>query len=161
MSIASCCKKNKRNGKFELGTEIEKDVFRLVKSVGQRKDFKCPRGIEPQPFRFRDPMLQYSICGSVVEHWSAESEGLRFDSSRELRIFFSSHAREKTKRSFLFLYRAQTYHPSNSNLIIQKKIIVCMGARRYTQNFSWSFLMFDCLCTCNFPVDCLGTIVNS
>ena len=47
MSIASCCKNNKRNGKFELGTEIEKDVFRLVKSVGQRKDFKCPRGIEP------------------------------------------------------------------------------------------------------------------
>ena len=57
MSIASCCKKNKRNGKFELGKEIEKDVFRLVKSVGQRKDSECPCGIEPQTFGFRAPML--------------------------------------------------------------------------------------------------------
>ena len=42
---------------FELGKEIEKDVFRLVKSVGQRKDSECPCGIEPQTFGFRAPML--------------------------------------------------------------------------------------------------------
>ena len=32
---------------------------------------------------------------------SAESEGLRFDSSRGLRIFSLSHARDKTKNIFL------------------------------------------------------------
>ena len=39
-----------------------------------------------------------SLCGSVVEHGSAESEGLRFDSSWGLRIFSLSHARDKTKK---------------------------------------------------------------
>ena len=33
-----------------------------------------------------------------LEHRSAESEGLRFDSSRGLRIFSWSHARDKTKK---------------------------------------------------------------
>ena len=33
---------------FELGKEIEKDVFRLVTSVGQRKSSDSPRGNEPQ-----------------------------------------------------------------------------------------------------------------
>ena len=35
------------------------------------------------------------------ENRSAESEGLRFDSSWGLRIFSSSHARDKTKNVFL------------------------------------------------------------
>ena len=35
---------------FELGKEIERDAFRLVKSEGQRKDFESPRGIQPQIF---------------------------------------------------------------------------------------------------------------
>ena len=35
------------------------------------------------------------------ENRSAESEGLRFDSSWELGIFSSSHARDKTKNVFL------------------------------------------------------------
>ena len=33
---------------FEFGKEIEKDVFRLVTSVGQRKSSDSPRGNEPQ-----------------------------------------------------------------------------------------------------------------
>ena len=45
---------------------------------------------------------------SVVEHRSAESEGLRFDSLWGLGIFSLSHARDKTKRHIsLFLYRTQ------------------------------------------------------
>ena len=40
-----------------------------------------------------------SLCGSVVEHRSVESEGLRFDSLWGLRIFSLSHARDKTKKS--------------------------------------------------------------
>ena len=43
-------------------------------------------------------------CDSVVEHRSAETESLRFDSSWELRIVSLSHARDKTKkRIFVFL----------------------------------------------------------
>ena len=39
-----------------------------------------------------------SLCGSVVEHRSAESEGLRFDSLWGIRTFSLSHARDKTKK---------------------------------------------------------------
>ena len=42
-------------------------------------------------------------CDSVVEHRSAETESLRFDSSWELRIVSLSHARDKTKNVFYFL----------------------------------------------------------
>ena len=35
----------------------EKRFFRLVTSVGQRKNSESPRGIEPQTFGFRSPML--------------------------------------------------------------------------------------------------------
>ena len=44
---------------FELGKETEEDVFRLVTCVGQRKNSKFPRGIEPQTFGFRAPMLYH------------------------------------------------------------------------------------------------------
>ena len=44
---------------FELGKEIEKYVFRLVTSVGQRENSESPRGIEPQTFGFRAPMLYH------------------------------------------------------------------------------------------------------
>ena len=55
---------------FELGKEIEKDVFLLVTSVGKRKTSVSPRGIEPQTFGFR---AHRRLSGSVVEHPSAES----------------------------------------------------------------------------------------
>ena len=41
---------------------------------------------------------------SVVEHWSVESEGLRFDSSWGLRIFSLSHAHYKTN-VFIFSWK--------------------------------------------------------
>ena len=41
---------------------------------------------------------------SVVEHRSADSEVLRFDSSRGLRIFSLSRARDKTKNILLYLF---------------------------------------------------------
>ena len=47
-------------------------------------------------------LVHRRVCGSVVEHWSAESEGLRFDSSWGLRIFSLSHAHDKTKFSSNF-----------------------------------------------------------
>ena len=45
----------------------------------------------------KTPSSPWSICSSVVEHQSAESEGLRVDSSWGLRIFSLSHARDKKK----------------------------------------------------------------
>ena len=90
---------------FDLGKEIEKDVFLFVTSVGKRKTSESPRGIEPQTFGFR---AHRNLCGSVVEHPSAESEGLRFDSSWGLRIFFSFYTRGKTKNIFLYFFK--TYH---------------------------------------------------
>ena len=46
---------------------------------------------------------EVSVAQSL-EHRSAESEGLRFDSSWGLRIFSLSHARDKTKKH-LSLYK--------------------------------------------------------
>ena len=43
-------------------------------------------------------------CGSVVEHRSAESVGLRFDTSWGFRIFSLSHARDKTENKFLYFF---------------------------------------------------------
>ena len=43
----------------ELGKGMEKDVFRLVTNVGQRKNSESSWGIEPQTFRFRAPMLYH------------------------------------------------------------------------------------------------------
>ena len=44
---------------FELGKEIQKDVLRLVTSVGQRKNSESRLRIEPQTFGFRAPMLYH------------------------------------------------------------------------------------------------------
>ena len=93
---------------FELGKEIEKDVFLLVTSEGKRITSESPWGIEPQTFGF---CAHLSLCGSVVEHSSAESEGLRFDSSWGLRIFSLPHILDKKKNIFLhFFAELKTYH---------------------------------------------------
>ena len=58
-------------------------------------------------------------CDSVVEHRSAETESLRFDSSWELRIVSLSHARDKTKNVFYFFTELKTHHLSYSISINQ------------------------------------------
>ena len=50
---------------------------------------------------------------SVVEYRSAESEGLRFDSSWGLRSYSFSLARDKKKNISLFLTELKTYHISH------------------------------------------------
>ena len=86
---------------FELGKEIKKDIFR--RELGTKKKSEFPIGIEPQTFGSRAPMFYHrgSLCSSVVEHRSARSEGLRFDSSWGIRIFSLSQTREKTRNIFL------------------------------------------------------------
>ena len=44
---------------FALGKEIEKDVFRLITSVGQSKNCEFPQGIEPQTFGLHSLMLYH------------------------------------------------------------------------------------------------------
>ena len=41
-----------------------------------------------------------SLCGAIVEHWSAESEGLRLDPSWELRNFLCHTLVSRRKTSF-------------------------------------------------------------
>ena len=50
------------------------------------------------------PRSPQSLCGLVAQHRSAESEGLRFDSSWELRSFSLSYACDKTKNTFLYFF---------------------------------------------------------
>ena len=98
---------------FELGKEIEKDVFRHVTSVGQRKNSESLWAIKPQTVGFRARMLYHWATEITV---SAESEGLRFDSSWGLKSFSFSHAREKKKNIFLYFFtELKTYHISYSN----------------------------------------------
>ena len=51
------------------------------------------------------PRSPWNLCGSVVEHRSVESEGLRFVSSWGIRIFSLSHACNKTNNIFLLVMR--------------------------------------------------------
>ena len=52
---------------FELGKEIEEDVFRLVTSVGQRKNSESPREIETSDLRIpRFDILPLSHRDSMV-----------------------------------------------------------------------------------------------
>ena len=69
---------------------VEKDVFCHFTSVEQRKKKKRKRDL--------------ICCGSVVEHWTPESEGIRFNSTWRLRIFSLSHACDKTKNIFLYFF---------------------------------------------------------
>ena len=124
---------------FELSEEIEKDVFCLVTSLGQRKKFWVPMRnwnwdlqipysnsssvVEHQStnqITIRYPWLYLSnqtldfqiFCsdsGSVVEHHSAEYKGQRFNSSWELRIFSLSHTRNKTKKTSFFIIQLIIY----------------------------------------------------
>ena len=50
----------------------------------------------------------YSLCGSVVEHWSSKAQ-LEFLMGTQ--IFFLTHARDKTKNIILYFFtELKTYH---------------------------------------------------
>ena len=51
---------------FNFGKEIQKDVCRLVTSVGYRKNSESPWGNEPQTFGFRAPMFYHWETDSTV-----------------------------------------------------------------------------------------------
>ena len=77
--------------------------------------FVLSRAWDKSPFT---ELKTYHLCGSVVGHRSAESEGLRFHSSWGLRIFFFvPRSQQNEKHLSLFLNRAQNL-PSLLFLII-------------------------------------------
>ena len=63
---------------FELAKEAEKDVFRLVSSVGQRKNSESPWGIKPQALGFRFDALPLSHRDSTVSEVYYEVHMARF-----------------------------------------------------------------------------------
>ena len=65
-------------------------------------------------------VIDLTLCGVYMDQWlehrSAESEGLRFDSSWGLRIFSLSHASDKTKKASFSI--SSGYRAQNSKLTI-------------------------------------------
>ena len=76
---------------FELAKEIEKDVLRLVPTRNQTSDLRIPRS-DAQP---------RSLCGSMVEHWSAESESLCSNSHEDSEFFLCPTLVTRRKKIFL------------------------------------------------------------
>ena len=72
---------------FELGRDIGKDFYRLVTSVGQRKNSESSQGIEPQTFRFHAPMLY---------HWATKTLGTQ--------RFLLLYTRDKMISIFLYFF---------------------------------------------------------
>ena len=54
-------------------------------------------------------------CGSVVEHWTPESQGIRFNSTLGFKIFSLLHACDRQKNVFLYFFtELKPYHLSYS-----------------------------------------------
>ena len=102
---ATLCTVNRIGEKvsFDLGKEIEKDVFRLVTSVGQRKTSESPWGIELQTFRAPSLSHRDSITKFIC-HASCILLGPGMSIASPQIIFPLSQFRDKTKNIFLYLY---------------------------------------------------------
>ena len=91
-----------------------------------------------------------SLCGSMVEHRSVESEGLRFDSLWGLRIFSLSHARDKTKNIFLYFFGSVC-------TILSRSIVTCLQTRASLLLPRWRFSIF-CLSQTTRNTSCIVKI---
>ena len=104
---------------FDLGKENMKRIFRENMRGDSMKnrtsDLRIPRCDTPIHYRVIWELRNLhcspqSHCGSVVEHRSAKSEGLRLDSSWEIIIFFLC---PKTKNGFPHQRYARSRLPLN------------------------------------------------
>ena len=100
------------------------------------------------------PRSPWSLCDSVVEHRSAESEGLRLDSSRGIRIFsFVPRLWQDEKHLSLFLYRAQNL-PSllflSTNITLSTLLILAV-CRKRGQRLMQSHVKHGLLRNCFLP----------
>ena len=90
---------------------LEKDVFRLVTSVGQRKNSESPWRIKPQTFRFRAQMLYH--WATATPRWAKSIARFIWHASCILLGSAMSMASclscswQDEKHLSLFLYRAQ------------------------------------------------------
>ena len=91
---------------YSLSRHIYKTLLILVRMHGMQ---------DARHMNFVIDLVHRRVCFSVVEHRSAESKGLRFVSPWRLRIFSTSHARDKTANIFLYFFtEIKTYPPSYS-----------------------------------------------
>ena len=97
MSVMSQIKKY---GTFELGKEIEKGIFCLFTSMGQRKKTLLILAVCRTHALHNGPCSPQGLCSSVVEHQSVESGGLRFDSSWDSEFFISPTLVTRRKTCF-------------------------------------------------------------
>ena len=121
---------------FEVDKEIEKDVFRLVTNLGQRKDSESPRGIEiPRsdalPLSLRDSSVSevyYEFHMTRVLHSGISNvdsvmfinrirEMVSFELGKEIEkdVFSSCHERG-TKKKILSSHEESNLRPSDSAL---------------------------------------------
>ena len=75
------------------------------------------------------PHSLWSLSGSVVEHWSAESEGLRFNSSWGLRILSSSHTCDETINIFLYIFPINKFDVNHVHVGSNAQSIMQVGQR--------------------------------
>ena len=119
--------------------KIEKDVFRLVTSVGQRKNSESPQRIEPQTFGFRALMLYHwatetlrSVRSIMKFIWHASCILLGsavWFLMRAQNFFFVPRSLLDEKHLSLFLYRAQNL-PS---------LLFYIQTLRYRHCWSWQY----------------------
>ena len=82
------------------------------------------------------PCSPYSFRGSVVEHQTVQSEGLRFNSLWELTVFTLSHTYQaQNLPSLLFYLQGMNYNQS----CVLIKITWCLGAWTCFLNLEWKF----------------------
>ena len=88
---------------FDLGKKIEKDVFRLVTSVRQRKPSEFPWGIELQTFRAPSLSHRESIANFICHTSCILLRPGKSIASPQI-IFSLSLFHDKTENIFLYLY---------------------------------------------------------
>ena len=107
---------------FEVDKEIEKDVFRLVMSVGQRKDSESPRGIEIP----RSDALPLSLRDSTVSEVYYE-----FHMTRVL------HTRISNVDSVMFINRIREMVSFELGKEIEKdvfRLVTSVGQRKNSES---------------------------
>ena len=124
---------------FKPGKDMKKDVFRLVTSVGQRKNSESPQRIEPQTFGFRALMLDHwatetlrSVRSITKVIWHASCILLGsavWFLMRAQNFFFVPRSLLDKKHLSLSLYRAQNL-PS---------LVFYLQTLRYRHCWSWQY----------------------
>ena len=121
--------------------KIHKDRERCFSSFHEHEIKKKKDGRVSYELRNR-PRSPQSLCGSVAQHRSAESEGLRFDSSWELRSFSLSYTCDETKNTFLYFFTEIKLIISLILFTIQKYADYQNQPKSSTQSYTCNVLFY-------------------